>query len=240
MNSGNVPNDVKIMMVKGAKGDDGFSPTLSEAPITGGHRVTMTDAEGTETFDVMDGVSPSLSEEAINNGYRVTMTDASGTSTFDLHNATSGDYQGLTNKPSINGVEIYGAKTGADYGLIDSASTSINGVNVSGAKTGDDYGLVSISAVTSLYLSTTQTIPASSHMTLALDFPAGYDLQNDYVVLGVPHLWAGMSLNVLGWSCSNGWYPDDPGQWVLELGIENLIGDPVTSQIEARVAVLKL
>ena len=36
-------------------GEDGFSPVVSVTEITDGHRVSITDAEGTETFDVMDG-----------------------------------------------------------------------------------------------------------------------------------------------------------------------------------------
>lgn len=40
----------------GVNGADGVSPTLSVAEITGGHRVTITDVNGTQTFDVMDGV----------------------------------------------------------------------------------------------------------------------------------------------------------------------------------------
>ena len=39
----------------GTNGVDGVSPTLSVAEITGGHRVTITDVNGTQTFDVMDG-----------------------------------------------------------------------------------------------------------------------------------------------------------------------------------------
>lgn len=33
----------------------GVSPTVTVTAITGGHRVTITDAAGTKTFDVMDG-----------------------------------------------------------------------------------------------------------------------------------------------------------------------------------------
>lgn len=40
---------------KGDTGEDGFSPTVSVQDITGGHRVTITDATGPHTFDVMDG-----------------------------------------------------------------------------------------------------------------------------------------------------------------------------------------
>lgn len=39
----------------GVDGEDGFSPTVAVADISGGHRVTITDAEGPHTFDVMDG-----------------------------------------------------------------------------------------------------------------------------------------------------------------------------------------
>lgn len=39
----------------GTDGDDGISPTVTITPITGGHRITITDADGTETADVMDG-----------------------------------------------------------------------------------------------------------------------------------------------------------------------------------------
>ncbi len=39
----------------GADGNDGISPAVSVAAITGGNRVTITDAEGAKTFDVMDG-----------------------------------------------------------------------------------------------------------------------------------------------------------------------------------------
>lgn len=39
----------------GNDGEDGFSPTVQIAEITGGHSVSITDVEGTKTFDVMDG-----------------------------------------------------------------------------------------------------------------------------------------------------------------------------------------
>lgn len=41
--------------LNGTNGVDGVSPTLSVAEITGGHRVSITDVNGTQTFDVMDG-----------------------------------------------------------------------------------------------------------------------------------------------------------------------------------------
>ena len=39
----------------GSPGADGVSPTVSVAAITGGHRITITDKNGSKTVDVMDG-----------------------------------------------------------------------------------------------------------------------------------------------------------------------------------------
>ena len=44
---------------QGDKGDSGISPEIDVVAISGGHRVTITDANGTQTFDVMDGVGGS-------------------------------------------------------------------------------------------------------------------------------------------------------------------------------------
>lgn len=40
---------------KGTDGTDGVSPTVTVTDINGGHRVAITDATGTKTFDVMNG-----------------------------------------------------------------------------------------------------------------------------------------------------------------------------------------
>lgn len=46
---------VDIDLPAGEDGQDGKSPTVTVTDITGGHRITITDADGTKTFDVMDG-----------------------------------------------------------------------------------------------------------------------------------------------------------------------------------------
>ena len=74
----------------GQNGADGYSPTVTVEDITGGHRVTITDAEGDHTFDVMDGQG-----------------GGGGTS----------DYSDLTNKPQINSVTLSGNKSASDLGL---------------------------------------------------------------------------------------------------------------------------
>lgn len=43
-------------VMNGADGQDGVSPTISVSTITGGHAVSITDAQGTNTFNVMDGI----------------------------------------------------------------------------------------------------------------------------------------------------------------------------------------
>lgn len=46
---------VEIPLPAGEDGQDGVSPTVSVTDIAGGHRITITDASGQKTFDVMDG-----------------------------------------------------------------------------------------------------------------------------------------------------------------------------------------
>lgn len=51
----------------GADGTDGVSPTIDVVTITGGHRVDITDAQGTESFNVLDGqdgVTPDITVTA--------------------------------------------------------------------------------------------------------------------------------------------------------------------------------
>ena len=55
-------NVIALSELKGENGSDGaagFSPTVNVTKITGGHRVTITDANGAKTFDVMDGANGS-------------------------------------------------------------------------------------------------------------------------------------------------------------------------------------
>lgn len=53
---GNV-QEVPVIGPQGPTGDDGFSPIVSTESITGGTEVTITDADGQHTFDVMDGAT---------------------------------------------------------------------------------------------------------------------------------------------------------------------------------------
>lgn len=82
---------------KGEPGDPGYSPTVDVTEIDGGHRLTVTDAEGTETADIMDGAngtSPTVTITAITGGHRVTITDATGTKYFDVLDGADGSGAG--------------------------------------------------------------------------------------------------------------------------------------------------
>lgn len=43
--------------VGGGNGSDGFSPIVTVTEIDGGHTVSIQDAEGVKSFDVMDGAA---------------------------------------------------------------------------------------------------------------------------------------------------------------------------------------
>lgn len=90
----------------GKDGTDGFSPVVSVEQISGGHEISIEDAQGTHTFDVMDGeaghpgapgkdgkdgtdgFSPVVSVSAVTGGHQVSITDAEGTETFDVMDGT--------------------------------------------------------------------------------------------------------------------------------------------------------
>jgi hypothetical protein len=59
----------------GSDGKDGVSPTVTVTAITGGHRVTITDATGTKTFDVMDGEDGQSASITVDSALSTTSTN---------------------------------------------------------------------------------------------------------------------------------------------------------------------
>lgn len=109
----------------GEPGNDGVSPTVSVEEITGGHRVSITDKDSTEIFDVMDGgegdpgadgVSPSVSIEAIDGGHRVTITSKDKTESFDVLDGAKGDTGESGTNTGIVGIEL---ESGATLNKLD-------------------------------------------------------------------------------------------------------------------------
>lgn len=92
----------------GLPGQDGFSPTVQTEPIEGGTKVTITDADGPKTFDVLngtngedgepgqdgapgqDGFSPTASVTQTAGGAQITITDKSGTTNATITNGKDG------------------------------------------------------------------------------------------------------------------------------------------------------
>ena len=103
-------------------GADGVSPTVSITDITGGHRITITDAQGTSTADVMDGedgdpgtpgddgVSPTVTVTDITGGHRVTITDAEGDHTFDVMDGQDGSAADIIDDNSTAADKVWSAQ----------------------------------------------------------------------------------------------------------------------------------
>lgn len=124
----------------GGSGQDGYSPTITVTNITGGHRVSITDVDGTKTFDVTDGVngtngtngtngadgvSPTVTVTNITNGHRVSITDVNGTKTFDVMNG-SGSGGGAVTEVYYAAPEDYGA---SGDGVTDDSSAIQQAIN---------------------------------------------------------------------------------------------------------------
>ena len=93
--------------LSGVKGDDGFSPTIEIETVSNGHRVTVTDKNGSQSFNVTngangtngqdgakgeDGFSPTITVTQITNGHRVSISAKDGSaSSFDVLNGEKGD-----------------------------------------------------------------------------------------------------------------------------------------------------
>lgn len=91
------------------KGEPGVSPTLSSSREGTTTTVTMTDYEGTHTFDIEDGVSPTVETSKTAGVTTVTITDYEGE-----HTATIND--GETYEVPVNGVIGWDSSTAIPAG----------------------------------------------------------------------------------------------------------------------------
>lgn len=97
---------------RGDPGEDGVSPAVDVEEIEGGYRITIVDANDTETFDILngtdgeDGISPTIDVEEIADGNRLTITDVNGTQTVNIMNGTDGK-DGEDGYTPVKGVDYY-------------------------------------------------------------------------------------------------------------------------------------
>ena len=158
-------NTTDFTVTNGTDGEDGVSPEVTITTITGGHRVTITDADHPtgQSFDVMDG-QDGQNTDAEHVTYDSTQTYSSGTVGAGLNQLNSD----ITAKPNIDlgitGASVgtfakvktvdesgkptsweYGSGGGGGGGTSDytdlTNKPSINGVTLSGNKTASDLGL---------------------------------------------------------------------------------------------------
>ena len=93
---------------KGEQGDPGFSPVVTVSPITGGHQISITDAEDTETFDVMDGTPGQGIPTGGNTGQ---ILKKLSNSNYDCTWANEGSVDPATATPLMDGTAAVGAST---------------------------------------------------------------------------------------------------------------------------------
>lgn len=130
---------------RGGDGQDGISPVVSTASIMGGNRITITDANGTKTVDVMNGVdgNPGSPGSAGKDGVdgvgietigfsRTPNENGEVTVTFILTNGESYSFQVRYGKDGVAGQDGSPGKDGAD---------GSDGVGIASAVLNADYTL---------------------------------------------------------------------------------------------------
>lgn len=112
--------------INGIDGVDGFSPIVNIEEIDGGNRITITDAYGTETFDVLNGISGVNGKD----GY----TPVKGVDYFDGKDGTNG-VDGYT---PIKGIDYFDGVKGDPFTYEDFTPEQLEALK---GKDGKDYVL---------------------------------------------------------------------------------------------------
>ena len=149
---------------KGAKGDpgsagsDGISPVVSVETISGGHRITITDAGGSQSFDVLDGASGSGSGDMTKAVY-----DPKGKAQ-DVFSYADTKYSkpsgGIPKKDLASDVQASLGK--ADSALQNAPVTSVNSKTGAVSLTKGDVGLGNVDNVKQYSASNPPPYPVTS------------------------------------------------------------------------------
>ncbi len=115
-------------------GKDGYSPTISVADITGGHKVTVTNEEGSTSFNVIDGeaftyddfteeqleglkgsdgISPTVTITEATGRHTVSFTDKDGVKSFVVKDGSALDVENYYTKDEVDTALIAKANTDA-------------------------------------------------------------------------------------------------------------------------------
>ena len=124
----------------GDPGADGFSPVVTVTTITGGHEVSIEDANGTQTFDVMDGQDGAPGEGVPSGGTDGQMLVKDGSTDY----ATKWQNQptipsAYTSNPAMDGTASPGSSTAwakGDHVHPHDTSKADTGLGITGATVG--------------------------------------------------------------------------------------------------------
>lgn len=90
-----------IQGIPGEKGTDGVSPTVTIKAVTGGHKVSITDIGGTQSFDVLDGAKGEQGVQGIP-GEAGAKGDPGEAATITIGSVTSGTQASVENAGTAN------------------------------------------------------------------------------------------------------------------------------------------
>ena len=144
--------------IPGSAGSDGISPVVSVETISGGHRITITDAEGSQSFNVMDGASGSGSGDMTKAVY-----DPKGKAQ-DIFSYADTKYSkpsgGIPKKDLASDVQASLGK--ADSALQNAPVTSVNSKTGAVSLTKGDVGLGNVDNVKQYSASNPPPYPVTS------------------------------------------------------------------------------
>lgn len=140
----------EIPYKNGKDGEDGVSPTVDVTTITGGHRVSITDANGTKSFDVMDGGE--ISDEKIANAVDAYLKENpidGGVDEEQLSQAVETALQAAKDSGEFDGPQGPQGPAGADGAKGDKGDPGETGpAGADGAKGDDGVGIQSVAQTT--------------------------------------------------------------------------------------------
>ena len=113
--------------VDGEDGKDGTSPVVSVSTITGGHRITIKDADGTKTVDVLDGSDGQ--DGKTGNGIKSAVLNADYTLTLTFDNGTKYTTPSIRGEKGTDGKDGKTPVKGVDYFTEADKEDFLNGVN---------------------------------------------------------------------------------------------------------------
>ena len=138
--------------IQGEQGEDGYSPSITVTTIANGHRVTITDAKGTQSFDVMNGTGGGSGSGE--NGVTFYPTvDADGniswTNDGGLTNPTTVNIKGPAGPQGEQGIQGEPGPAGADGAKGDKGDPGANGTPATHSWNGTVLTITSASGISS-------------------------------------------------------------------------------------------